>query len=77
MRWLSVESKEDGIRPSDMDQLVPGKAYAIGLQQRIWRWMYVYEMPGSLDQVARRRLLGELRLAKWHEGCRAYFEAVE
>ena len=74
---FSVVPKLDGIRNSDVRNMVVGNTYVITLKKRRWRWVFEDEMPHGLDDEEARHLLRKRHAAEWSVDCTVRFDATE
>jgi len=56
---FSVVAKVDGLRNTDVYNLVKGNEYHVTLRKRYWRWMFEDEMDMRMSHEERERRLFE------------------
>jgi len=72
---FSVVPKADGLRNSDVRNMVKGNTYEITLRRRRWRWMFEDEMGEGMSEEEREEALRKREAMEWMVDCKATFKA--
>ncbi|KAI9860132.1 MAG: hypothetical protein M1813_006242 [Trichoglossum hirsutum] len=73
---LSVVPKADGLRNSDVKNMVKGNTHEVGLRRRRLRWMFEDEMGGEMSEAERREMLRTRDAMEWGVDCKETFKAA-